>query len=121
MIGLRLRTTNPAAQRNHRHPPRNTSTCTSPRPTATRLDSAAALAFLGIALLGLVLGTAFFHNLIATPEEARFCLGSGGLLPVSNLAIGIKVASSLFLVFAVLARWHAAAETKPEPKQEEGA
>jgi multicomponent Na+:H+ antiporter subunit B len=93
-----------------------------PAGTAARLDSAGALGFLGIALAGMVLGSGFFCNDLRTAEEAWFTLGSGGAIPFSNLAVGLKVGSSLFLVFAALALWHAAPGTKPaEPPAEEEA
>ncbi len=44
----------------------------------------------------------FFENFIATPEESYFTLLSGGTMPILNLALGLKVASALFLVFTVL-------------------
>ena len=44
----------------------------------------------------------FFANFVDTPEEAWFTLFSGGTMPLMNLALGLKVASALFLVFAVL-------------------
>jgi len=71
---------------------------------ASRLDSVGILAFLVIALVGTWLaGGYFFENFIATSEEARFALFSAGTIPMSNMALGLKVASSIFLVFAVLA------------------
>ena len=48
-------------------------------------------------------GGAFFQNFIATTEEAHFTLFSAGTMPISNVGLGLKVASSLFLAFTVLA------------------
>ena len=70
---------------------------------ASTLDSAGVLLFLALAWLGMWLGGAFFQNFIGTSEQARFTLFSGGLIPLSNIGLGMKVASSLFLVFSVLA------------------
>lgn len=68
--------------------------------TASVLDCAGGLAFLGIALLGLW-GGYFFMNVLVKGTPFRL-LSSGSIL-ASNLAIGLKVGSSLFLVFAALA------------------
>ena len=63
-------------------------------------DSAGALAFLGIAVLGYLAGQ-FFQNFLHPGEP--FQLFSGGTIPLSNVAIGIKVSACLFVVFVVLA------------------
>ena len=68
--------------------------------TASILDSAGALAFLTIAWLG-VSGGYFFLNVFA--KGTPFRLLSSGTILANNLAIGLKVASSLFLVFSALA------------------
>jgi multicomponent Na+:H+ antiporter subunit B len=73
---------------------------------ASRLDSVGLLAFLIIAWLGVWLGSHFFENFIETPGAAHFALVSGGMMPLSNIALGLKVASALFLVFTVLAALH---------------
>lgn len=67
---------------------------------ASLLDNIGALAFLGVALLGF-LGGYFFLNVIArgTPFE----LFSAGTIPLSNIAIGLKVSASLYAVFVALA------------------
>ncbi len=72
--------------------------------TAAITDSLAALSFLGMGLLGCVLGKAFLGNFIQSgfPGEA-FELLSGGNMPILNLAISFKVGGSLFVVFAFLA------------------
>ena len=70
---------------------------------ASRLDSVGLLAFLAIAWLGTWLAGYFFGNFIATPQAAQFALLSGGTMPLSNIALGLKVASALFLVFTILA------------------
>lgn len=68
--------------------------------TASVLDSVGALAFLGIALLGLW-GGYFFMNVMV--KGTPFRLLSSGTILANNLAIGLKVSSSLFLVFSALA------------------
>jgi len=76
---------------------------------ASRLDSVGLLIFLAIGWLGTWLaGGYFFQNLAATPEQARFTLFSAGSMPLMNLALGLKVASALFLVFTVLTALHIA-------------
>lgn len=71
---------------------------------ASILDSVGVLVFLAIAVAGMLwVGGVFFENFLVTKEQARFTLFSGGVIPLSNIGLGLKVASSLFLVFAVLA------------------
>ena len=71
---------------------------------ASTLDSVGVLLFLALAFAGMLwAGGIFFENFIATKEHARFTLFSGGVIPLSNVGLGLKVASSLFLVFTVLA------------------
>ena len=67
---------------------------------ASLLDNFGALMFLIVALLGFV-GGYFFLNFIGrgTPFE----LFSAGTLPLSNIAIGLKVSASLYGVFVALA------------------
>ena len=70
---------------------------------ASRLDSVGLLIFLAVGWLGTGLaGGYFFQNLAGTAEQARFTLFSAGSMPLMNLALGLKVASALFLVFTVL-------------------
>jgi len=63
-------------------------------------DCIGALAFLGVGLLGF-LGGDFFSNFLG--KGTNFRLFSAGTIPLSNIAIGIKVGSALFAVFAALA------------------
>jgi len=80
---------------------------TFPLAAASRLDSIGLLAFLVLGWLGIWWANGyFFENYIATSEAARFTLLSGGLIPMGNLALGLKVASALFLVFTVLTAFH---------------
>ena len=74
------------------------------RRAASILDTAGVLLFLALACAGLGwAGGTFFENFISTSEAARFTLLSGGIIPISNIGLGLKVASSLFLAFTVLA------------------
>jgi len=63
-------------------------------------DCVGALAFLVIALIGYHAG-AFFFNLWA--EKADFRLISAGIIPLANVAIGVKVGAALFGGFIALA------------------
>ena len=70
---------------------------------ASELDSVGALIFLAVALLGIYFGGTFFANFIhrlSPGEPFRFL--SAGIIPICNVAIGIKVGSSLFMVFIIL-------------------
>jgi len=70
---------------------------------AKRLDSAGALMFLGLAMLGLLFTGGFFVNVIQKVQPGRpLALFNGGIIPLSNIAIAIKVCASLFLVMVVL-------------------
>ena len=70
---------------------------------AGHLDSAGALVFVGVALLGLAFGGVFFSNfLLVRYAGEELALLSSGTILISNIAIGLKVAASLFLVFAIL-------------------
>jgi multicomponent Na+:H+ antiporter subunit B len=76
-----------------------------PLGAASELDSVGALMFLVIALLGIAagLGGHFFGNYIAKGHPGTpFALFSAGIIPLCNIAIAIKVATSLFLVFIML-------------------
>lgn len=76
-------------------------------PLASRLDCLGALLFALIAILGMglgALGGCFFVNFLYRdylPGEP-FRLVSAGTIPLSNIAIGLKVGASLFLVIIVL-------------------
>jgi multisubunit Na+/H+ antiporter MnhB subunit len=70
----------------------------------TKLDCLGAFMFALIAILGMVFGGAFFVNFIHQkwwPGESM-ALISAGTIPLSNIAIGLKVGASLFLVVVVL-------------------
>ena len=76
---------------------------TIPFRAAKCLDSAGALAFLALALLGLVFADRFFTNFIQKALPGRpLRLFNAGIIPLCNIAIAIKVCASLFLVAVVL-------------------
>jgi multicomponent Na+:H+ antiporter subunit B len=81
-----------------------------PHDVAKVADSVGALGFLGVALLGYV-GGWFFANFLE--RGAVGSLWSAGWLPVSNLAIGVKVGAGLFGVFLALAMFR----RRGEPRQ----
>ena len=75
-----------------------------PLPVTSKLDCLGALLFALIAILGLVIGGSFFVNFLYQkylPGEA-LSLISAGTIPLSNIAIGLKVSASLFMVVLVL-------------------
>ena len=78
------------------------------RQTAATLESAGALIFLLTAVAGIVFGGTFFVNFWTTDESARFTLLSSGIIPICNAGIGLKVCSSLYLVFVALSGIHIA-------------
>jgi len=65
------------------------------------LESIGALLFLGIALVGLLVGGSFFFNVFVQKGEP-FSLFSAGIIPLANIAIAIKVGVGLFSIFIVL-------------------
>ena len=74
---------------------------------ASKLDCAGALLFIAIALVGFMYGGfSFFYNFIQQEyfagKETAFKLVSAGTIPLSNIAIGLKVGASLFLVLLLL-------------------
>ena len=74
---------------------------------ASKLDCTGALLFIAIALVGFMYGGfSFFYNFIQqeylAEKETAFKLVSAGTIPLSNIAIGLKVGASLFLVLLML-------------------
>jgi len=69
---------------------------------ASELDSTGAIIFLGIALLGLYFGSFFAENFLTKLPSSYFKLFSAGVIPWANLAIGLKVGASIFMVFIIL-------------------
>ncbi len=86
-------------------------------------ESLGAIGFLGIALLGFIAGTFFAQFLI---PESGFRLFTGGAIPYSNVAIGLKVGAGLFGAFLMLAAFGRPEEGEDEcsagvpPPEEEG-
>ena len=69
------------------------------RSLASNLESVGALLFLSIAILGF-LGGSFFLNILS--KGTPFKLFSGGTIPLSNIAIGLKVGVGLLAIFLAL-------------------
>ena len=75
-----------------------------PRRLAGSLDSVGGFIFLIVACLGFGFGGMFFLNFLERIYPGRpFALVSAGTIPLNNIAICLKVAASLFLVFIVMA------------------
>ena len=79
-------------------------------PVASKIDCVGALLFIAIALWGLFYGAScFFWNFL----HQKFVVGqpfkliSAGTIPLSNIAIGLKVGTSLFLVILTLSIFRA--------------
>jgi multicomponent Na+:H+ antiporter subunit B len=64
-------------------------------------ESIGGLMFILIASFGLILGSFFFLNFI--PKGTPLRLVSAGIIPLCNIAIGIKVGAGLFSIFLALA------------------
>ncbi|MHC5061643.1 MAG: MnhB domain-containing protein [Planctomycetota bacterium] len=71
---------------------------------ASKLDCVGALLFAAIAIAGFIFGGSFFINFLYQKYLPGEPLGliSAGTIPLSNLAIGLKVGASLFLVILIL-------------------
>jgi energy-converting hydrogenase B subunit I len=76
-------------------------------------ESLGALGFLTVALLGLVFSAVFFGNFLAgshllfgtTPATGSTLadFNTGGVLPLMNFAVGVKVIAGLFVIVLVMA------------------
>jgi multicomponent Na+:H+ antiporter subunit B len=87
---------------------------------ASRLDSVGLLIFLALGWLGTWwAGGYFFGNFIGTSQAAQYTLLSGGTMPMMNLALGLKVASALFLVFTILTAFQIAEQQTCDPADPE--
>ena len=88
-------------------------------PFASKLDCVGALALAIIATLGLVWGGSFFFNFLLhqkyLPMEPLKLI-SAGTIPLSNIAIGLKVGASLFLVILTLSIFRP--DTSTEKKEQ---
>ena len=72
---------------------------------ATAVESAGALAFVGIGLVGILAGAQFLTNLGAGfPAGRPGSLLSAGSIPFLNLAVGLKVGAGLTLIFCTMVR-----------------
>lgn len=80
----------------------------------SKLDCLGAMMFIMIAILGAVFGGAFFANFLVEKYGAPLGLLSAGTIPLSNIAIGLKVGASLFLVIFSLSISHKGAELDGE-------
>ena len=69
-----------------------------PLSLVSKLDCLGAFMFILIAILGLVFGGTFFVNFLVEKYGQPLNLLSAGTIPFSNIAIGLKVGASLFLV-----------------------
>ena len=78
------------------------------RGVASELDSVGVLIFLVVAVAGMRIAGIFFRNFITTAEGSYFKLLSAGVIPVYNIAIGLKVCMSLFMVFTMVSALHVA-------------
>ncbi|MFX1518107.1 MAG: MnhB domain-containing protein [Promethearchaeota archaeon] len=80
------------------------------------LESLGAFAFIGLGFLGLVFGSVFFLNFMANTTNFFNIFGSqvafqntaanintAGVLPLMNLAVGLKVIAGLFVIVLVMA------------------
>ena len=72
-----------------------------PLPLCSKLDSVGAILFILIAILGVLFGGVFFKNFLVEYGQ-KFNLISAGIIPLSNIAIGLKVGASLYLVIFLL-------------------
>ena len=90
-----------------------------PRAATSVLDSVGVLLFLALAATGMLLaGGVFFTNFITTSQSSWFTLFSGGVIPLANISLGLKVASSLFLVFAALAAFRVLTDVRDRDGQD---
>jgi multicomponent Na+:H+ antiporter subunit B len=90
-----------------------------PLPVASKLDCVGALLFAVVALCGLLYGAlGFFWNFIhqrhLVETDYQLKLISAGTIPLSNIAIGLKVGASLFMVILVLSMFRASTSANKE-------
>jgi multicomponent Na+:H+ antiporter subunit B len=81
-----------------------------PRAVLALFENLGALMFLSIALLGFT-GGYFFLNFIGKGEPYR--LFSAGIIPLCNLAIGLKVGAGVFAIFIAFVLLRAGRGSKP--------
>ena len=76
-------------------------------------ESLGAIGFIGIAFFGLIFGAVFFKNflvglnflfgIIPASGSGLADINTGGVLPLMNLAVGLKVIAGLFAIVLVMA------------------
>ena len=88
--------------------------------TAATLAGLGALLFLGTGLAGMFFGNSFFNNFIVHPTGIAACLLSGGIIGICEIAIGIIVSMSLFMVFSALSGFHVEPADEAGSTAEEG-
>ena len=87
-------------------------------------ESVGAVAFIGLAFLGLIFGAVFFNNFLVG-NDYLFCvipavgstladINTAGVLPLMNFAVGLKVIAGLFAIVLVMA--YATTNYKEEKK-----
>src|SRR4030066_70259 len=69
--------------------------------TASVFESIGGLLFIGVALAGMAITGIFFLNFL--PKGVPLALYSAGIIPICNIAIGIKVSAGLFSIFLAIA------------------
>jgi len=77
------------------------------------LESLGAISFIALAFLGLIFGAVFFNNFLVGTDylfgvipptgSVIADINTGGLLPLMNFAVGIKVIAGLFVIVLVMA------------------
>jgi multicomponent Na+:H+ antiporter subunit B len=77
------------------------------------LESLGAIGFIGLALFGIVYGAIFFNNflkgndylfgIIPAVGSTAADINTGGVLPLMNFAVGLKVIAGLFAIVLVMA------------------
>ncbi len=71
-----------------------------PSDSRTVMESLGALAFLGLACLGLFAGASFFTNLAAGyPRGTPGTIVSAGAIPLLSMAVGVKIGAGLAAIF----------------------
>ena len=83
-------------------------------------ESLGALSFIILAFLGIIFGTAFFSNfLVGTeslfggiPLNGATDINTGGIIPLMNFAVGLKVIAGLFAIVYIMARFISKKEEK---------
>ena len=85
---------------------------------ASKYDSLGVLLFLSLGLLGAILGGGFLYNFLRVYLPGTvFRLLSAGTIPLANIAIGMKVAASLFLVVMMLSLFRLGLAQEQEQEQ----